>query len=629
MLAWAPAVWALVLCAGCSDSQPPSATGPARSSSSSDRSTLASSGWYGAASGFNVLVVTFDTVRADAVGCYGDPRAKTPNVDRLAATGVRYERAIAPAPTTLPSHSTLFTGLEPPSHGVHNNGTFRLAPERTTLAEILGPKGYATCAMIAAFVLDERYGLAQGFERYDDDLHLDGSPAGEGHFVQRSAERVTDGALAWLAQHGEAPFFLWTHYFDAHAPYQAPAPFAPDASGRDPRAPMDPAFHRRQYLAEVSYADAQLGRLLDALGSARLERTLVVFTADHGEGLGEHGEFTHSRLIYEGSLRIPLILSNPRLFSGAQVERSRIAGLVDVTPTVLALLGIDSELAFDGRALLGTPADPERAIYSESLVTLFNHGWAPLYSYTRLHDKFISAPRPEYYDLSSDSGEQRNLFAPSQPQALALSRAMKERLSKLKPLAREAEGVLSPDDSKRLAELGYSRSIPSTPAAGALDPKDAIMTWAVLTNARAYADQGQFERALADVAAVLKSNPNDAYAWETSYVIHLRRRAWPDAEASVRRVLELNPSGDGYVRLAKLLIEQGKLDECDPVLSEGEAREPRNGELMLARGDYLVLRQRFDEARAKFLEAIEVDPVRASEGARRGLAYLDEHAPKH
>jgi choline-sulfatase len=576
---------------------------------------------FGKAAGFNVLVVTFDTVRADAIGCYGDPRAKTPNVDRLASHGARFARAIAPAPTTLPSHSTLFTGLDPLTHGVHNNGTFRLGDERTTLAERLAAQGYHTAAVIGAFVLESRFGLAQGFESYQDELHQDGAAEGAAHFVERKAGTVADHALAWLAKRDARPFFLWTHFFDAHLPYMAPEEYLKGQPRRDVSGPWDAEANRREYLAEVAYADHELGRLLDALGTETLARTLVVFTADHGEGLGEHGEYTHSRLIYEGSLRVPLVISCPALFEKPLVVSDRIAGLVDVVPTVLSLLGMPEPVGLDGVALFRTDLDPTRAIYSESLVTLFNHGWAPLYGYTRLTDKFIQAPRPEYYDLRTDAGERRNLFAPSQPAAQELSRNLRMRLASVKPIEREAEAALSREDEAWLAQLGYSRS--SIPVdSGKLDPKDMIVTWAVLTNASGMVERGEVDAALAQVQSVLDRNPIDPFAWEVAYAAHWKRKDLPRAEEALLKVLELNPSADAFVRLATVLLEQGRTEECLALLDRAALSLPDNGEVALSRAACLARLARFPQARVEFERAARIDPVRASARATEALAEL-------
>lgn len=605
---------ALLACLGvsCSDAEPPRATqAPAAPRDAN----------FGTARGFNLLVVTFDTVRADAVGCYGDPRALTPNIDRLASRGVRFARAIAPAPTTLPSHSTLFTGLDPLSHGVHNNGTFRLGEDRTTLAELLAAQGYHTGAVVGAFVLEARYGLAQGFEDYEDELHADGAAKGAAHFVERDARTVTDRAVDWLARRDARPFFLWTHYFDAHLPYLAPEEYLRGKPRRDVHGPWDAEANRRDYLAEVTYADHELGRLLDALGEETLARTLVVFTADHGEGLGEHGEYTHSRLIYEGSLRVPLVFSNAALFPAPRVASDRIAGLVDVVPTVLGLLGMDPPAGLDGIGLFAERPDAGRAIYSESLVTLFNHGWAPLYGYTRLGDKFILAPRPEYYDLRTDGGERRNLFGPTQSVAQELSRGLRERIARGKPVDRSAEAKLSAADERWLSQLGYSRS--SVPLeAGKLDPKDMIVTWAVLTNASGMVERGELEPALREVEAVLARNPGDPFAWEVAYTVHYARKDWVKAEECLLKLLELNPSAEAFVRLATVMIEQGRLVECLALLDRAAVELPDNGELCMSRGECLYRLERHAEARAQFERALRVDPVRCGARATAALAKL-------
>jgi len=572
----------------------------------------------GVAAGFNVLLVTLDTVRADALGCYGERLVRTPNIDRLASHGVRYERALAPAPITLPSHATLLTGLDPISHGVRNNGTFRLDESRNTLAEQLREHGYDTAAVVASFVLDSRFGLAQGFSTYDDDLSVDGVSAGEGHYVERKADRVTARAIDWLAKPHEQPFFLWTHYFDAHAPYAAPTEFLPAGVNLDPNAPFDPQLNRARYVAEVSYADSERGKLLDAIGEERLRRTIVVVTADHGEGLGEHGEYTHSRLIYDGTMRVPLIVSNPVLFDGARVVKDRVVGLVDVMPTLVGVLGVEAHNAFDGEDLFRAPADPQRGVYGECMATLYNHGWAPLHSWSRVGDKFIQAPRPEYYDIARDPAESQNLYRVQGAKAQPLSQALSARLKRAESSAPK-EREMTPDEARTLAELGYSRSTPAAEGAGVLDPKDAITTWAVLTNAQTFSAQGQFDRALADIARVLQTNPADPFAWETSYVVHLRRGELEEAEKSIRRGLELNPTSEGYVRFAWLLIQRGKFNECEPVLKLAERLEPNHGEIFLIRGELLLRDGRDAEALEQFELAARVDPVRTKDKAKLGI----------
>ncbi len=590
--------------------------------SSGTPSASASSPWpaAGAAKGFNLLVVTFDTVRADALSCYGEKRVKTPAVDALAAQGVRFQRALAPTPITLPSHSTLFTGLTPLSHGVRNNGTFELGEQHVTLAEVLGANGYDTAAVVAAFVLDARYGVHQGFASYDDDVHVDGRAAAEGHFRERNATQVTDRALAWLARHDaerpDAPFFLWTHYFDAHVPYQAPAEHVIAGLNTDPNAPFDAATLRGRYLSEIAYADAQLARLLDGLGAERRRKTLIVFTADHGEGLGEHGEYTHSRLIYDSTMRVPLIFASPELFARPALVDDRVAGLVDVVPTVLGLLGIAAPAGIDGKVLFDGAADPERAIYGESMVTLYNHGWAPLHSLSRLGDKVIQAPKPEYYDVARDVAEIQNLVGKDAGKSAPLFARLSQQLS---AAPAPAESALEAEIAKGLAALGYSRSNAPAQNAGSIDPKDAIVTWAILSNAQTFSAQGQHERALADVKRVLQLNPADPFAWETEYVIHQRRGALPEAEAALRKVVELNPTSEVLVRLAWLEYQQQKFEACERTAQLAEQMEPEHGDVPLIRGEIAFRHGRFDEALRQFERALAIDPGRVAEKARMGI----------
>ncbi|MFP3940102.1 MAG: sulfatase, partial [Thermoanaerobaculia bacterium] len=253
----------------------------------------------GAAAGYNLLLVTLDTTRADHLGAYGDAGAETPNLDRLAAGGLRFTDAVTPVPMTLPAHATLLTGLDPPGHGVRINGRFVLGQEHETLAEALRRAGYETAAFVSSFVLDRRFGLAQGFDRYDARLETTRAAAFAPQ-TERSAEAVTDAAVEWLegrrAAGGEGrPVFLWVHYFDPHDPYEPPEPFAS-------------RFADRPYAGEIAYVDRELGRLLASLERTGLAgRTVVVATADHGESLGEHGERYHSRTLYEGAVRVPLI----------------------------------------------------------------------------------------------------------------------------------------------------------------------------------------------------------------------------------------------------------------------------------------------------------------------------------
>jgi len=355
----------------------------------------------GAAAGFNILLVTLDTTRADRIGCYGYRRAATPILDRLAASGVRFAEALTAAPETLPAHATLLTGLLPPHHGVRINTEGRLGSLHQTLAEVARGRGYQTAAFVSAFVLDARFGLDQGFDHYDDRVDATRGTAFAAGTNERRAGATTDAALAWLRSRDRArPFLLWVHYFDAHAPYDPPEPFASRFAGS-------------LYDGEIAYMDAQLGRLLDGVDAAGpRDKTVVIVVGDHGESLGEHYERTHSVFLYRSTVRVPLVFSNPRLFPKPAVVDGAVVSLADVAPTLLDLLGVEDPPDRDGVSLLATKADPRRGVYVESLVPWLDFGWAPLFGLRTLRESYVLAPRPECYDLRTDPEERRNLIQP-------------------------------------------------------------------------------------------------------------------------------------------------------------------------------------------------------------------------
>ena len=261
----------------------------------------------GACSGCNVLLITIDTLRSDRVGAFGGPANLTPTLDRLAASGLRFTRAYSSAPLTLPSHTSILTAVSPPVHGIRTNGLFRLGANLPTLATVLKAAGYRTGAFVGAFVLDARFGLNRGFDVYDD-RYGEKHAGGDTDDAERRAEEVIKPATAWILGNtnpkSQIPNpFAWVHLYDPHEPYRAPEPYASQ------HAPYD---------AEVAYTDAMVGRMLADLEAAhRLDRTLVVVAADHGESLGEHGERSHGVFAHEPTLRVPWIMAGPAHVSPA------------------------------------------------------------------------------------------------------------------------------------------------------------------------------------------------------------------------------------------------------------------------------------------------------------------------
>ncbi|MFQ5411876.1 MAG: sulfatase, partial [Phycisphaerae bacterium] len=392
--------------------------------------------------GMNVLFVSVDTTRADSIGCYGHPVVKTPNIDRLAAEGTRFTQCISSIPITLPSHSCMMTGSYQYVHGARDNGGFVLDDANETLAEQLRAAGYATHAELGSVILNRQYGLNQGFDTYGD-LHRrsdepdqrepDGAASGEEEegaskaesseplkapeaavpwdLMSRKAKSIADAGIQLLRQNADRPFFIFLHFYDPHQPNTAPKRFADQ--------------YKDGYLAEIAYFDEQFGRIMDELRRLKLaKKTLVVFTSDHGEGRGQHGEGTHSYFLYDTTLHVPLILWNPGRIPAGRVVTTQVR-LIDLAPTVLAFLGLPGTSQMQGVSLLPVLANPESdlhlAAYGDTLAPQLVFGYSALRSLRMDGWKYIHAPTPELYHVAEDPLEMFNLAA-SNPERVGLLR---------------------------------------------------------------------------------------------------------------------------------------------------------------------------------------------------------------
>lgn len=568
--------------------------------------------------GFNLLVVTLDTTRADRLGCYGRAGGTTPHLDALAARGLRFAHAVTVAPVTLPSHATIFTGLLPPRHGVRINSEDRLDASQLTLAEILSAKGYETAAFVSAFVLDARFGLDQGFATYDDRVATAAGAAFAQGTNERAGPATTDAALAWLAKRdAKRPFFAWVHYFDAHAPYAPPAPFA----ARFPEAPYD---------GEIAAVDAQVGRLVAALDAAGLrERTLVLVVGDHGESLGQHGEATHGHFVYRSVMDVPLIVANPRLTPVPAVVDDGVVSTADVTPTVLDLLGASDHRARDGVSLVAERPDRRRTVYMESLVPFLDFGWSPLFGFRRLQDSYVLAPRPEYYDLAADPREAVNLFATAKGDAARARDQQADTLSRLlarfPPYQQAATSAAAPDPETRarLESLGYLGGAGSSVSPGPLpDPKDMVEVTGQLVEANALLSAGRLPQALAVAKRALARSKGDRSVLLAAAKIYLRMSRLKEAEDALRAFTAIQPKADVSVLLAQVLILDGREAEAEALLGQAESLDPRHGAVWIARGDLALKRGRKEDARAAYEKARALDPYRASGIAAARIAAL-------
>jgi arylsulfatase A-like enzyme len=414
-----------------------------------------------------VVVITLDTTRADRLPAYGLMGVSMPHLDRLAQEGIVFDRASSVGPLTLPAHCSLFTGLFPPGHGVRDNSGPSLAPEHTTLAEILRARGFATAAFVGSMVLDANRGLAQGFDVYGG-VAGTGAPADHRDEMagQRRADAVVTDAIRWLDGSRGSRFFLWVHLYDAHRPYDPPEPFR--SRYTDP------------YIGEIAFADSQIGRLLETLDRRHLlDRTIFVVAGDHGESLGEHGERDHGIFIYESVLRVPLIVRAPA-YAPRRVDSA--VRLVDVMPTILDMLDLPQPTG-NGVSLTelmnGRRRHLDVDVYAESLYPQ-RFGWSPLRAVRSGRFKLIDAPRPEVYDLDRDPFEERNIHH----ERRALAKALAARVNVLatgsrQPAIQNSPAPILREVEARLAALGYvGSSAGGEPQRDAPlpDPKDCLHT---------------------------------------------------------------------------------------------------------------------------------------------------------
>ena len=542
----------------------------------------------------NVVLITVDTLRADRVG-----RGLTPNIDRLAARGVSHENVRANVPLTLPSHVSLMTGTIPPLHGVRENGVVfdRKIP---TLARVFKEEGYRTGAFVGAYVLNRRFGLDEGFDTYDDAVRRDPERT-ELLEAERPAGEVVDAAVRWLGAGRpapgttEQPFFLWVHMYDPHAPYVPPAEYLTKARGN-------------AYDGEVAYADAQIGRLLDAIDAHGFtDRTSFVVTSDHGESLGEHGEQTHGMLVYEATARVPLVFA-PRSMDAPPVRQEAIS-LTEVHPMLV--------FAAFGRVTLGRCGGAARCdVYTESMYPR-RAGWHALTSLADDQWKLIASSEIELYDLRSDPSEERNIAAANQ----TVVQAMSAQLAKLRS-ARTASAAPA-EAAERLRSLGYASgsSVITSDDRDAPNPARQIGAWTEFERALGLLHEGKAAEALRILRPLAEKHPG-APVFQSTYAQALRESG--DARAALavyrRAVAKWTTDPALFHDLAAAAREAGQLDEA---LRAGQAALALDSNSAMAHNGVGLLHAdagRTSEAIAAFERASALDPANASYWSNLGNA---------
>ncbi len=588
----------------------------------------------------NLVLITLDTLRADRLSSFGS-QVETPHLDRLADEGVLYTNASTTVPFTFPAHSSIMTGTYPPFHGVRENVGFYLGDENRTLAQMLGAAGWQTAGFVSAFVLDARWGIARGFDHYFDDFDLTAFDDPNLGSVQRPGSETIEASLKWLDERDrdeKRPFFLWLHLFDAHDPYTPPEPYRSQYPGRP-------------YEAEVAYTDSLVGGFVGELENRGLwERSALVVTADHGEGLGDHGETFHGFFVYDSTIHVPLILRLPgQAYAGQRIGEA--VSHVDIAPTLLDLIGQPIPERIQGRSLLATLGGDESTaeVYAESFYPLLHYGWAPLRSLRSATHKYIEAPSPELFDLTTDPDEGEDLFAGRPGAGRPMARSLRVLADRLEE---DAASSAAPDlDEQTLAQLralGYlagpgaadaARYDPNVPRN---DPKEKVHLHRLIMRAQGRVSAGEDEEAAQLLRRALEEDPElldvhqmlgdieltaDRLEEAASHferalslddrhkpslfglaMSHQRLGRADEALLGFRRLLDIaGQDSKATLAIADIEVERGELAAAEEALQR--AAQPGAPALLFNRlGEVQALTGRHDEARQNFEVAIGSNP---------------------
>jgi len=571
----------------------------------------------------NVLLITIDTVRADHIGAYGATAAATPAIDRLAREGVRFADATTQAPLTGPAHAAILTGRYPARFGARDNASAPIPAGVTSIAELFKSNGYRTGGFVGAFILGPEYGFAHGFDTFDASFARFNT--GMKLQAQRRGGEVTDAAVAWIrsvqqpATSNQQPpltrWFAWVHLYDAHAPYDPPAPFRT-------------RFQSSPYDGEIAYVDSCVARLVATLEQGgQLDRTLVVVIADHGEGLGDHGEAEHGLFLYESVLHVPWIMRLPGGASGGTVVKAQVRA-IDAMPTMAAIAGVTAPNV-DGENVMpivrgAVPRDPAPS-YAETYYPKWHFGWSELKS-IRVGDwKYIDAPKPELYDMRTDAAERRNAIDARG----ALASGLSAEITKLQNTFGAAASAEAPQPDAetlaRLRSLGYVGIAAPSPTGRGRDPKDMVAKLDTFRSGISRAidalGRGQPDAAIADLKKLIAIN-------DRSYELHLflgdayaAKRQWENALGEYSAAALLNPHSSGpLVSQARVFLAQGDAAKASEKIEAAARMEPASGEVALVHGSIFEQQGRDADALTLYEAAVQANGSDAQ--ARASLASL-------
>lgn len=575
----------------------------------------------------NVILITVDTLRADRLESYGYEAGRTPASSLLAREGILFENVLVQTPITLPSHASILTGTYPFYHGVQDV-VGRLRAGVPTLGEWFKEQGYVTGAVVGSSVLLSQWGLDRGFDFYEDTFPTRGIRQIDFSRVERPAEEVISLASAWVERNRTRPFFLWVHVYDPHDPYAPLEPFATD-------------FKARPYDGEIAYMESELSRFLDELKNWSLyDDSLIIYTSDHGESLGEHEEQYHAYYLYDGSLRIPLIFKIPEHLSrGRYRPGTRLlnqARSVDIAPTIVQLLGESVPQWMQGEGLAAVMAgkrpDLHLPAYAETHYPRIHFGWSSLFSYSTPTHKFIEAPIPELYDLEVDPAEVKNVVGEKTALANQLKTQMHELQLKYAPRGEPSgdgsDELIDQETIERLKALGYvafSAGGASRDLSALLpDPKEKINTYNQLNKAIELSRQGDTRSAVKIVREVTENEPGMPIAHFMLASEYYRDGLFLKAAEQFQETIRHNPESNvARFNLARCYVQSGLSSKAEEVLGELLEMEPTNFGARHLLATVLAKRKAYKEAVEQQLIVLESRPTYVEALNNLGSYYLN------
>jgi len=563
----------------------------------------------------NILFITVDTLRSDHLASYGYEKIKTPHIDSLAQKGTLFKNVISHTPLTMPSHASIFTGTYPQFHGVRDNGYGRLKDEAVTLAEVLQQEDYATAAFVSTFVLNAKFGLNQGFETYDDVLqdrdpgkiikHMEG---------ERTADQVTGAAVQWLKDNHDKPFFLWVHYYDPHSIYNPPSPYKE-------------IYKDNPYDGEIAFTDEQIGVLLSSLSELGLDKnTMIVFTSDHGESLGEHGENGHAVFVYDTTQKVPLIFVYPKEVPQEKMVENQVRH-VDIMPTVLDFLRMKKNPQIQGTSLARLIKKRSKGqnlpAYSESLYANKHYNWSDLKAYRKRPWKYIQSSKPELYHIEEDPGEVVNLAEKRPDLVQKLDRELEQFLKKTTSEESDQENKEEIDEEtrERLMSLGYIHGAVETETDGPV-PIEMIQVMEKMNHSARLANEGLLDQAIEGFHEVIEKDSRNVEAHIQLAQVYRAAERYDEAIEYFRKAASFKPEGpEVHDGLGNIYKDMGRVDEAFKEFSIALELDPENPAIINNIGWCYQQKMDFAKALEYYKQALEIDNEIATAHANIAICY--------